>query len=428
METTISKAWQGSKLLIKGLIIAGLVLLLLIPAWLVRDLIEERQASQQEAFTEVSSKWAGRQHVTGPVLVVPYEEQIPGGKELTKIRKLAYLLPEKLEIKAEVKPEKRYRGIYEVMLYSASTDLKGHFNAASLSELKIDPALTRWDEAYICMDIADVKGITDPPAVKWKDAALPLKPSAVKNAVADHPFMAPVSIAAGETVSFSCNIRLNGSEHLMFTPAGRETDIRLESSWPDPSFTGAQLPDHEITDNGFTAFWKSYSHSRSFPQVWSEQKVSLRDASVGASFFIPVNAYQKTMRSVKYAALCIILTFAAFFIIETMSKKSAHPLQYALIGIALILFYVLLLSFSEYTGFNAAYIIAGAATVGLIAWFVKGVLQSGRFTTILSLVLVLMYGYLFSILQLQDYSLLLGSIGLFITLAVIMNYTRRIKW
>jgi inner membrane protein len=134
------------------------------------------------------------------------------------------------------------------------------------------------------------------------------------------------------------------------------------------------------------------------------------------------------MRSVKYAILCILLTFAAFFIIETINKRSVHPFQYALIGLALILFYTLLLSFSEYTGFNTAYIIASAATAGLIAWFVKGLLQSTRLTSFLSVILVLMYSYIFTILQLQDYSLLLGSIGLFLTLAIIMHFSKRIQW
>ena len=215
---------------------------------------------------------------------------------------------------------------------------------------------------------------------------------------------------------------------MLFTPVGKETTVTLSSAWPDPSFTGGQLPDHRICDTGFVATWKSLSHTRNFPQAWKESAYNLESSSFGADLFIPVNGYQKTMRSVKYAILCILLTFAAFFIIETVNKKSVHPFQYALIGVALILFYTLLLSFSEYTGFNIAYIIASIATVGLIAWFVKGILQSSKLTSILSVILVLMYSYVFTILQLQDYSLLLGSIGLFLTLAVIMHFSKKIQW
>ena len=168
---------------------------------------------------------------------------------------------------------------------------------------------------------------------------------------------------------------------MLFTPVGKVTTVKLSSTWPDPSFTGGQLPDHRISDTGFVATWKSLAHTRNFPQAWKETSSNLQSASFGADLFIAVNGYQKTMRSVKYAILCILLTFAAFFIIETVNKKSVHPFQYALIGLALILFYTLLLSFSEYTGFNTAYIIASIATVGLIAWFVRGILQSSKLTS-----------------------------------------------
>jgi inner membrane protein len=203
----------------------------------------------------------------------------------------------------------------------------------------------------------------------------------------------------------------------------------MQSSWPDPSFTGGRLPDtSEINKNGFTARWKSLFHTRNFPQVWKDDSYDLSLSSFGTDLFIPVNGYQKTMRAVKYAILCILLTFVAFFLIETNNKKSAHPLQYALIGFALILFYTLLLSFSEYIGFNTAYAIAAVATIGLIAWFVRGILQSGKSTTLLSIVLILVYSYVFTILQLQDYALILGSIGLFFTLGVIMYFSRKIRW
>ena len=154
----------------------------------------------------------------------------------------------------------------------------------------------------------------------------------------------------------------------------------------------------------------------------------ISNEAFGVDLFIPVNGYQKTFRTIKYALLCILLTFAAFFIIETSNKKSVHPFQYGLIGLALILFYTLVLSISEYTGFNTAYIVASVATIGLISWFVKNILQSGKITTIISVVLVLIYAYVFSLLQLQDYSLLLGSVGLFLTLAVLMYFSKRLKW
>lgn len=428
-ETIESNVWQKSKLLIKGLLVGALVLVLLIPAYFVQNLIKEREARQKEAYVEVSSKWAGKQNITGPVLVLPYTENATGSNgQLTAVKKLAYVLPDKLKIDAEVRPEERHRGIYQVMLYSSALKLSGSFTTIPLQKLQLDPANVLWNEAYICMALSDPQGVKEEISFKWNDSTIALNPPAANNAVIREGFAAPVPVSPDQAYSFSSVISINGSEQLLFTPVGKETIVKLSSSWPDPSFTGEQLPDHRITGTGFTATWKNLAHNRNFPQAWKEDSYILQSASFGADLFIPVNGYQKTMRSVKYAILCILLTFAAFFIIETVNKKSVHPFQYALIGLALILFYTLLLSFSEYTGFNTAYIIASLATVGLIGWFVKGILRSARLGSVLGVILVLMYSYVFTILQLQDYSLLLGSIGLFLTLAVIMHFSKKIQW
>ncbi len=429
METTATNIWQKSKLLIKGLLISGLVLLLLIPAFMVQNVISERESRQKEAVAEVSSKWAGRQNISGPVLVLPYTESVSGenGQSVT-VKKLAYVLPDIVNIESFAKPEQRHRGIYQVILYSSITKMSGRFNPISLQQLKLDASRVLWNETYIIIGLADSKGLREEIRINWNDSTLVLSPISVDNAVMKEGFATPVTIMPDQINQFDVTINVNGSEQLLFTPVGKETTVKLTSSWPHPSFTGGQLPDHQVSDTGFVAVWKSMAHTRNFPQAWKETSYNLQSASFGADLFIPVNGYQKTMRSVKYAILCIILTFAAFFIIETVNKKSVHPFQYALIGLALILFYTLLLSFSEYIGFNAAYLVASAATIALITWFVKGILQSSRLTTLLGVVLMLMYAYIFTILQLQDYSLLLGSIGLFLTLGVIMHFAKKIKW
>lgn len=429
MEAIVANFWQKSKLLVKGLLIGVLVLLLLIPAYFVQDLISEREARQKEAISEVSSKWAGSQNITGPVLVLPYTETITGetGQSVT-VKRLAYVLPDKLAIESTVKPEERHRGIFQVMLYSSVIRLNGKFNAIPLENLKLDPSRVLWNEAYICLELGDSKGLREEIKIAWNDSSVTLNPSLLDNGVMKEGFVALVTVTPGKEIKFSSSITLNGSEQLLFTPVGKETTVAVSSTWPDPSFTGGQLPDHRISKSGFVANWKSLAHTRNFPQAWRDTRYNLQSSSFGAGLFIPVNGYQKTMRSVKYAILCIILTFAAFFIIETVNKKSVHPFQYTLIGLALILFYTLLLSISEYTGFNVAYIIASVATVGLIAWFVRGILQSSKLTTILGIILALMYSYIFTILQLQDYSLLLGSIGLFLTLAIVMHFSKKIQW
>jgi inner membrane protein len=454
ISNVISSVWQKSKLLIKGLIIGVLVLLLLIPAYFVQDLVKEREQRQKEAVTEVSSKWAGRQIITGPVIVVPYWQTDNDASKGSIVRNkhYAYFLPDQLDIKATVTPQEKHRGIYKVMLYNSATTLSGVFRDINPSLLKIPEGEVIWNEVFVKIDVSDTKGLSNELQLKWNDSLLSLAPafSDDRNSLGSLGALPGIQTREDlKNIRFSIEVNLNGSEKLLYTPVGKSTTVNLSSTWSHPSFTGNILPQNTVvSDKGFTATWKSLSHTRSFPQQWKDDAYSIADffpelgpgtdyvvssrtittAAFGTDLFVPVNGYQKTMRSVKYAILCILLTFTAFFLIETTNKKSVHPVQYALIGFALILFYTLLLSFSEYAGFNTAYGIAALATTGLITWFVKSLLGSMKLSMLLSFVLVLLYSYVFTILQLQDYALLLGSIGLFLTLAVVMYFSKKIQW
>lgn len=441
METVAQNVWTKSKLLIKSGIIALIILLLQIPTYYVKDLIEERESRQKEAITEVSSKWAGRQNIMGPVLVVPYWQTVSTtDTQRNKTKSLAYFLPDDLTVNASVTPQEKYRGIYKVMLYSAGIQMKGSFSSVQTQRLGIAPEDMIWNEAYIRMSTSDNKGLNEEIKLTVNDTTLTVASFEVENAK-EQGLYAPLGLTSAEeakNLRFASQFSINGSEQLLFTPIGKSTTVNLSSAWPHPSFTGSSLPQSTaVNDSGFTASWKSMGHKRSFPQQWKNDAFnisnlvsanSISSSAFGVDLFIPVSSYQKTMRSIKYSLLCLLLTFAAFFLIETTNKKSAHPFHYGLIGLALILFYTLLLSFSEYIGFNSAYIIASVFTIALTGWFVKGILTSGKLSVLISSILVLLYGYVFTILQLQDYSLLLGSLGLFLTLAVIMHFSKKIQW
>ena len=442
MEALVEKVWTKSKLLVKALVIGVLILLLQIPAYYVQHLVEEREQRQNDAIAEVSSKWAGQQNIAGPVVVLPYlQNSVNAASGKAPERHYAYFLPDELNINSSVTPQERYRGIYKIMLYNSRINLSGTFNEARLDQLNIRPEDVLWNEAFIRLNIADTKGLNEELKLNWNNQLLTLSPMSSGGSGNDG-LSAKLPLRGVEdmkNIHFSSDLSLSGTEQLLFTPVGKSTTVTLASNWPHPSFTGSILPQStQIKDSGFSATWKSLAHKRNFPQEWRDDEYlistqstaqnSLSTAAFGANIYMPVNNYQRTLRSVKYAALCILLTFAAFFIIDTTNKKSVHPLQYGLIGLALILFYTLLLSFSEYTCFNPSYAIASCFTIGLIAWFVKGILQSTRLSTIISVVLFLLYTYVFTILQLQDYALLFGSLGLFITLAVIMHYSRKIQW
>jgi inner membrane protein len=450
IETTAQKIWSGSKLMVKTIIIGIIILILQIPKAYVEDLIHERESRQTEAVNEVSSKWAAKQNLTGPVLVVPFYEYTDSNQRI-RTRHYAYFLPDQLNITSTLNPIEKYRGIYKVMLYSSMIQLSGSFDNPDFQKFTVSPNNIAWNEAFVRINLSDLKGLNEELKLKWNDSVLSFSPQASESKNSSDALVASLNITKPEdlrTVHFSGQINLNGSEELLFTPVGKSTNVSLTSRWPHPSFTGNSLPQtSEIANNGFQATWKSLAHKRNYPQQWFDDAYYINTnnsagntvvqdnasnnivtSSFGTDLFVPVNAYQKTTRSVKYAMLCILLTFASFFLVETANRKSIHPFQYGLIGIALILFYTLLLSFSEYVGFNYSYLIASVATIALIGWFVKSILSSSRLTTLLVVILTLIYSYIFTILQLQDYSLLLGSIGLFITLAVIMHFSKKIQW
>lgn len=336
-----------------------------------------------------------------------------------------------LDINSSVSPQKRHRGIYDVVVYQGDISITAKFNEIKFKELNVPAVNLLWSEAKLLLQISDLsRGINEELYIKWKDSSFICQPWAETTAnVGDALFASiPLKEENADTQNvFTVQLSLHGSQQLMFSPAARETKIQLTGNWPDPSFTGIKLPEVPNTsDSGINVKWKYLN--RNNPMVWNDQFINLQPSAMGANLIIPVDGYDKTERSVKYALLCIILTFAAFFLIETIYKRNLHLIQYGLAGLALVLFYTLLLSVSEYTGFNLAYLIAGVATIGLVAWFVGSIMKSSKLAVFISFVLTVVYGYIFTIIQLQDYSLLMGSIGLFIALGIIMYFSRKLQW
>ncbi|MBS1934901.1 MAG: cell envelope integrity protein CreD [Bacteroidetes bacterium] len=433
MENIIQTFWNRNKIIFKGLLIGILILLLLIPTVFIQNLINERQDRQREASSEVSAKWAAAQTITGPVITVPYyETQADGNGKPVNIRRLAYFLPDQLSIRSTIIPETRYRGIYKVIVYTTELQISGSYDSLRFADMDIPGERILWNEAVAYFDISDVKGLTEEVKLKINDAALDLVPGKFsndqfKNALCS---LMPAGVVADHhPINFFMSVKLKGSENLLFVPTGKQTNVSVQSSWNNPSFTGAYLPDvRNVKDSGFAANWKVLYLNRNYPQQWKDKTYDLNASSFGVNLFVPVDSYQQSTRSVKYAILCITLTFTAFFLIELIYSKSVHALQYILVGFALCIFYTLLLSFSEYIGFNSSYLVAALATIALITLYVKSMLQSFKMAVFIACLLSTIYGFIFILIQLQDYALLMGSIGLFIALAIVMYFSRKIKW
>jgi inner membrane protein len=433
MENILTSFLNRNKIILKTFLIGILILLLLIPTLFIQSLVSERQERQFEAVSEVSSKWAGPQTITGPVIGIPYSTMVSDGGNAKEVKNWAYFLPAKLNIHARVVPEKRYRGIYQVVVYTTELQVTGSYDSLHLSDLNVPTANWLWNEAAVFFDIRDVQGLKEDITLHIAGSDLDMVPAKFSSEQFKNALSAslPAGIAAihDRPLDFSTTVKLKGSGNLLFVPAGKDTRVRVESSWSDPSFAGSYLPDaRTVKDSGFVADWKVLYLNRKFPQQWKEGTYDLENAAFGVNFILPVDSYQQTTRSVKYAILIILLTFTAFLLIEWIYSRTVRSLQYVLVGFALCLFYTLLLSFAEYIGFNPAYLVAAVATIGLIAWYVNSILQSAKMSWFVAFLLAVQYGFIFILIQLQDYALLMGSLGLFITLAIVMYFSRKIKW
>lgn len=420
-----------NKLGLKLLIIGALILVLLIPGAMIMSLIREREMRREEAIFEVSEKWGHEQTISGPVISIPYKTSFKDKKGNWNIYTYyVHFLPDELMIKSEVEPEIRYRGIFEVVLYNTILEINGNFSSIDMKRFNIAKNDLLWDEAFLSVGITHMKGIKESIKVKWNDSVLDVNPGIESSDILTSGFSTKINIKPGkENNDFSFNINLNGSGKLNFTPLGKETHVKIISDWSNPSFVGEFLPEsHDITSENFSANWKVLQLNRNYPQAWTGNKYNIESSTFGVELLLPVDEYQKNMRTVKYAIMFILLTFLAFFMMETLNKKKIHPFQYLLVGTALIIFYTLLLSISEHLSFKYAYLIASVATIVLITAYTKSVLKDKKLTSIIALILIILYCFLYVLLQLQDYALLLGSIGLFVILAVVMYISRKIDW
>jgi inner membrane protein len=225
------------------------------------------------------------------------------------------------------------------------------------------------------------------------------------------------------------SLKIKGSERLYFTPLAGNSSFVMQSKWSNPSFDGNALPtERTVGDSGFKAKWNFNKASLPFTTVLKRTEINKNNFAFGVAMVQPADQYAKTSRSVKYAILIIGLTFALFFIIELMQKKALHPVQYVLVGLALSIFYTLLLSISEIILFDYAYLIAATATVILIMLYAKGHFNNWATASIFGGILSALYGFIFVLIRLEDTALLVGSIGLFIVLALVMYASRKINW
>lgn len=418
---------RSDRLLLKLLIIGLLSLLLLIPQQFIMKLISERYETSSEAEREVSQLWSKPQRITGPVIRIPAKSSNDND---------VYLLPEMLQIKGNVKTETRHRSIFDVTVYTADLDINGNFIMPNLSAFA--DSVYDISKAEILIALNDFRGLTENITIKLDDKNYAMKSNKDEEMGSVLCCRIPLSIMQdGQQVNYSVKLPIKGSESLMFLPLGNSTEVQLTSDCTSPSFQGNFLPlTQTVSAQGFTATWKILSINRDFSQMvtrWNKSGngprcVNMSENEFGVTMKVPVLQYQQTTRSVKYAYLFIFLIFATVFFVEYRRQTPIHPVQYLLIGIALLVFYTLLLSFSEHIPFLWSYLIAMLMTIVLITGYLAGILKIRKTAIMIGLMLLSLYVFMYVLLQLETYTLLVGSIGIFIILAALMYASQKVKW
>ncbi len=418
-------------------IIIVLVLILLIPTTMIKQLIHEREWVQKSAINEVSSKWGNGQTITGPYISIPYDKYIKqfskkdSVEKIIKLKDWLYFLPDQLEIVGTVSPEKRYRGIYEVVVYESALEVNGVFNPLNFKQFDIGIENIHLDKATLNLGITDLKGIEKQISLNWNNSNIFFNSGTSSKDIVSSGINATIPVSNNDSLNFtfSMEIDLKGSQHLYFVPVGKTTDVNLTSNWQTPSFTGNYLPDsRDVSNNGFTANWNILHLNRNYPQSWKGSQYDIQDSSFGTDLLLPVDNYKKSYRVARYAILFIALTFMVFFFVEVLNRVYIHPIQYLLVGLAIVVFYSLLLSFSEHIKFNLSYLLAAVLTLILVIGYTIAILKSKKIGGLIFGILTVLYTFIFTIIQLEDFALLIGSIGLFIILGIVMYFSRKIDW
>ena len=416
-----------------------LVLVMLVPLDMVEGVVRERAATKAQVEEEIGAQWGPPQIISGPVLVVPYEaarvRATSDGQQRTFMEtRYAIFTPEKLDINARSAAERRYKSIYEMLVYGAEVTIVGRFTTPDFAAHSVPATQVKWQSATLVLGISGVR------AVKSVSLNAAGADRAIEAGVLPyHPFADGIRAAFplqtiganAQPFSFEFKLALNGRDNLSFQPLGRQSEIAMTSDWPHPNFTGTPLPDtREIRADGFDASWSVSHIATGSPLSWLVDEFTLepdRVTTIGVALAEPGDVHQQTDRIVKYGILVIGLTFGTMFVVGALKRDRVHLVQYLLIGASITLFYLLLLSLAEQMDFGLSYLIASLVDIALVAWYAGATIRR-LLGWAVGAILVLVHAYMYVLLQMESYSLLSGTIGLLAALLGVMIATRKVDW
>jgi inner membrane protein len=432
-----------------------LALLVQLPISMIDGLTAERKARRDGVVADIARSAAEAQQLAGPVILVPFTHRSmqvttrtddSGRRQSVSREKISKgwvaLLPETLAVDGTLRLQTKQRGIYTARLYTGELELHGRFVVPADHPIHRADHETTWGRALLVVGVSDPRGIREGLRIEWDGAPLALLPGGAEDvpvlARGIHADLGPLSnpaAAAPVEHRFRIKLSLRGSQRLDIVPVGRSTRVALASDWPHPSFTGRMLPDADtrISDAGFAATWATTHFATNLAQALqgclrTKRCDDYAGSAFGVAFIEPVDLYLTLERAVKYGFLFIGLTFAAFFLFEILAGLAIHPIQYALVGVALAVFFLLLLSLAEHLAFALSYALAALACVALIGFYLSFVLRGRRRGLLFAAALGGLYTLLYAILRLEDHALLMGSALVFALLAATMIGTRRVDW
>ncbi|MDR1095029.1 MAG: cell envelope integrity protein CreD [Spirochaetaceae bacterium] len=438
----------------KVLMLFALVLLLLIPLNMIRGLVDERGRTASSAESAIMEAWGKQLVAAGPIVTVPgirtseIRTRAERDGERVEIVEAPFTLvisPQTLNINASFKTETRKRGIFSVPLFSGTLSLTGTFDPGMAVAELLPNETVSLNQAELVISLSSQKGIRKINASRWNNEELFFKPGNQGYGLVwfgpnkSGGIYAALPLFENEAAAFNVNIDIQGGQSLRFLPIGQDTHVDISADWTSPSFQGAYLPGAStIDDTGFSASWDVNYLSRDIPLAWKDADNN-RDYTAslfGVDLFRTINTYALNNRAVKYAVLFLIVPFLTLFLLEIFTKKRIHPVPYLLSGIGNAVFYLLLLSLSEQMPFYTAYILAALAVTAMLTLYSRSLLPSAMEVSrmlwnkswYMGLVVTLSYVLLYAVLNAESYALLIGSIGTFAVVALIMFLTRKLDW
>ena len=415
----------------KIIFILFMTLLLMIPNFMIQDLIRERSGRKLGIEREVARSYGQEQKIMVPILRIPFNQTIVADDGAVSYSRGNFSFsPIESKVNGQVATDTRKRSIYEVVVYDTQLDIEqkydlSTFDASLYPNYKLD-----YSQAHFIYGISDANGLYKDTNINANGNSIKMKGLYPMNKDMDWVESMPFALNEGDQVASTYALHLKGTKSLRFEPIGEKYEVQLTSPWQDPSFTGAKLPTkYDITEAGFQSTWSVNKFAHNHPQYASYDSALLSVGnSFGVNLILPIDEYGKNSRTAKYALLIISLTFGIFFFFEILYKKLIHPIQYLLVGFALTVFFLLLLSITEHLGFDISYLISSVATVGLIVSYASAILKNRKSTGILLGLLSGLFAYIFIILQMADFALLAGALALFVVLAAVMHISKGINW